>query len=126
MPDGKLKVILKDKKDWQDFADYPIISTGTKVKKSSLIAGLFVVESPIRKSDTMKKNPENDTQVKQRPSTWKPLATAAAIIAVIQACLTIEGRGIEGFILWVLILFFAYWLFFTFLRWLWRRLRDRA
>jgi len=125
MPDGKLKVILKDKKDWQDFADYPIISTGTKVKKSSLIAGLFVVESPIRKSDTMKKNPENDTRVKRR-STWKPLATAAAIVAIIQACLTIEGRGIEGFILWVIILFVAYWLFFTVVVWLWQRFRDRA
>jgi hypothetical protein len=73
----------------------------------------------------MKENPENDARVKQR-STWKPLAAAAAIVAIIQACLTIEGRGIEGFILWVLILFVAYWLFFTFLRWLWRRFRDRA
>ena len=75
----------------------------------------------------MKENPENGdhARVKQR-STWKPLATAAAIVAIIQACLTIEGRGIEGFILWVIILFVAYWLFFTFLRWLWRRLRNRA
>lgn len=74
----------------------------------------------------MKENPENDTRLKQRQFTWKPLAAAAAIIAVIQACLTIEGMGIEGFILWVLILFVGYWLFFTFLRWLWRRFRDRA
>lgn len=75
----------------------------------------------------MKENPGsgNDVQGKRR-STWKPLATAAAVIAVIQACLTIEGMGIEGFILWVLIFFVAYWLFFTFLVWLWRRFRDRA
>ena len=76
----------------------------------------------------MKENPENGnySQVKRRPSAWKPLATAAAIIAVIQSCLTIEGRGIEGFILWVLILFVAYWLFFTVVVWLWQRFRDRA
>ena len=73
----------------------------------------------------MKENPENDTRVKRR-STWKLLAAAAAIIAVIQACLTIEGMGIEGFILWVLILFVAYWLFFTVVVWLWQRFRDRA
>ena len=59
-------------------------------------------------------------------STWKLLATAAAIVAIIQACLTIEGRGIEGFILWVIILFVAYWLFFTVVVWLWQRFRDRA
>jgi hypothetical protein len=76
----------------------------------------------------MKENPENvtDARVKRRPSAWKQSAIAAAIIAVIQSCLTIEGRGIEGFILWVLILFLAYWFFFTFIRWLWRRLRDRT
>jgi hypothetical protein len=71
----------------------------------------------------MKKNSENDLLVKRR-SSWKPLATVAAILAIIQACLTIEGRGIEGFILWVLILFVGYWLFFMFLRWLWGRFRD--
>ena len=75
----------------------------------------------------MKENPgnRNDVRVEQR-SLWKPLAIAAAIVAVIQACLTIEGMGIEGFILWVLILFAGYWLFFTFLVWLWRRFRDRT
>ena len=75
----------------------------------------------------MKENPSNRyaAPVKQR-STWKPLATAAAIVAIIQACLTIEGRGIEGFILWVIILFVAYWLFFTGVVWLWQRFRDRA
>ena len=73
----------------------------------------------------MKENPENDARVKQR-STWKPLVAAAAIVAVIQACLTIEGRGIEGFILWVIILFIGYLLFFSFLVWILRRLRGRA
>ena len=76
----------------------------------------------------MKENPENvnDARVKRRPPTWKQTAIVAAIISVIQACLTIEGMGIEGFVLWVIILFVGYWLFFTFLIWLWRRLSDRA
>ena len=74
----------------------------------------------------MKEHPENDRRTRRRQSSWKPLAIAAAILAVVQACLTIEGMGIEGFILWVLILFAFYWLLFTFLRFLWRRLRDRA
>jgi hypothetical protein len=51
---------------------------------------------------------------------------AAAILAIVQACLTIKGRGVEGFIAWVIILFVAYWLLFMFLRWLWGRLRDRG
>jgi hypothetical protein len=72
----------------------------------------------------MKENRGNGRPVKRR-SALKPLAAAAAIIAVIQACLTIEGMGIEGFVLWVLILFVGYWLFFTLLFWLWRRFRDR-
>ena len=74
----------------------------------------------------MKEKPQNDARVNRRSPTWKMLAAAAAILAVIQACLTIEGMGIEGFVLWVLILFVGYWLFFTFLVWLWQRLRDRA
>ena len=88
---------------------------------------LVPLSAKIRNCDAMKENPENDRYArgKRRPSAWKPLATAAAIIAVIQACLTIRGRGIEGFVLWVIILFVAYWLFFTFLRWLWGRLKDR-
>jgi hypothetical protein len=76
--------------------------------------------------DAMKDNLENDSRGKRHSSTWKPLATAAAILAVVQACLTIEGRGIEGFVLWVLILFVGYWLLFTLLIWLWRRFRDRT
>lgn len=74
----------------------------------------------------MKETPKKDTQVKRRSPTWRTFATAAAILAVIQACLTIEGTGIEGFVLWVLILFAGYWLLFTALAWLWRRYRDRA
>ena len=62
---------------------------------------------------------------KSRTPTWRPLAIAAAILAIVQACLTVEGRGIAGFILWVIILFFGYWLLFTFLVWLWQRYRDR-
>lgn len=54
------------------------------------------------------------------------MAVAAAILAIVQACLTIEGMGIEGFVLWVLILFVGYWLLFTILAWLWRRFRDRG
>ncbi len=50
----------------------------------------------------------------------------AAVVAVIQACLTINGRGIEGFVLWIVIFFLAYWLFFTFLVWLWGVLRRRS
>jgi Flp pilus assembly protein TadB len=74
----------------------------------------------------MKENPENDPRVKRRPSAGRQSAIAAAIIALIQACLTIEGMGIEGFILWVIIIFVVYWLFFTFLIWIWRRIRGRA
>jgi hypothetical protein len=74
----------------------------------------------------MKENPENDTRAQRRAPSWRLLATAAAILAVVQACLTIRGMGIEGFVLWVLILFVGYWLFFTFLVWLWGRFRDRA
>ena len=73
----------------------------------------------------MRDNPEKDTGTRRRSPTWKPLITAAAILAVIQACLTIEGRGIEGFVRWVIILFVGYWLFFTALAWLWRKFKDR-
>jgi hypothetical protein len=74
----------------------------------------------------MKQDLKTDPRVKRPQPAWKLLAPLAAILAVIQACLTIEGRGITGFVLWVLILFAGYWLFFTLLVWLWRRVRDRA
>lgn len=73
----------------------------------------------------MKENPRNDAPVKRR-STWKPLVVLSAILAIVQACLTIEGMGIEGFVLWVIILFVGYWLLFTLLIWLWGKFRDRA
>ncbi len=73
----------------------------------------------------MKENPDNDGQFKQRASSWKPLVIAAAILAVVQACFTVEGMGIEGFILWVLILFVGYWLLFMFVRWVWQKFKDR-
>ena len=71
----------------------------------------------------MKENPENDTRARRRSLTGRPLVIASAILAVIQACLTIEGRGIEGFVLWVIILFVGYWLLFTLLVWLWGKFR---
>jgi hypothetical protein len=69
----------------------------------------------------MKEDPQN----KRQRSAWKPLAAAAAVLALVQACLTIEGRGILGFVLWVLILFVFYWLLFTLVRWVWQRYRER-
>jgi hypothetical protein len=74
----------------------------------------------------MKENSESDPHTKRRTPSWKLMAAASAILAVIQACFTIEGMGIEGFVLWVLLLFVGYWLFFTFLVWLWGRFKDRA
>jgi hypothetical protein len=74
----------------------------------------------------MKENPENNLQVKRRPSAWKQSVLPAVMMAVIQAYLTISGMGIEGFVLWVLIMFVAYWLLFTFLILVWRRFRDRS
>jgi len=76
----------------------------------------------------MKEEPEpvKEIPVKRYPLRWKQTAILAAIIAVTQACLTISGRGIEGFILWIIILFVAYWLLFTFLVWLWGVLRRRS
>lgn len=72
----------------------------------------------------MKKSPDNNLQVK-RASSWKPSLIAAGTLAVIQACLTVEGMGIEGFVLWVLILFTGYWLLFMIVGWLWRKFQDR-
>ncbi len=72
----------------------------------------------------MKRDPGNNRQVK-RASSWRPPVVAAGILAVIQACLTVEGMGIEGFVLWVLILFVGYWLLFRVVGWLWRKFQDR-
>jgi hypothetical protein len=73
----------------------------------------------------MKENPEKDPQARQRSSTWKLLIVAAATLAVVQACLTIEGTGIEGFVLWVIILFAGYLLLFCVAAWLWQRYKAR-
>jgi hypothetical protein len=72
----------------------------------------------------MKDHQDNRPATPRRPAR-KPLIAAAAALAVVQACLTIEGRGIEGFVLWVLILFGFYLLLFNVLLWLWGRYRER-
>jgi hypothetical protein len=71
----------------------------------------------------MKDNARNDRPRRPRKNL---VVIAALVLAVIQACLTIRGMGIEGFVLWVIILFAGYWLFFTLLLWLVRKIRDRA
>lgn len=73
----------------------------------------------------MKENPNANQQVKRAPS-WRIPLIAAGILAVVQACLTVEGMGIEGFVLWVLILFVGYWLLFTVVGWLWRKYQRRT
>jgi hypothetical protein len=75
------------------------------------------------------KDRPKDAKAAQAGSTPLPLkqtAMLAAVLAVLQACLTINGRGIEGFVLWILIFFVGYWLLFTFLVWLWRYFRRRS
>lgn len=76
----------------------------------------------------MKERPEavKGVPVKRSPLRWKQTAVLAAGLAVITACLTISGRGIEGFILWIVVFFFLYWLFFTLLIWLWQVLKRRS
>jgi hypothetical protein len=73
-----------------------------------------------------KVNPHpGEKMMKEKPARWKRTAVLAAVLAVIQACLTISGRGIEGFILWIVIFFVIYWALFTFLVWLWQRRSRR-
>jgi fatty acid desaturase len=72
----------------------------------------------------MKGTPEKGDRPRRAPR--RLIAIAAMVLAVTQACLTIRGMGIEGFVLWVLILFVGYWLFFTFLLWIVRKMRDRG
>ena len=69
---------------------------------------------------------DNATQGRPRRPRRNLAVIIALVLAVIQACLTIRGMGIEGFVLWVIILFVGYWLFFTLLLWLVRKMRDRA
>ena len=73
----------------------------------------------------MKENPDAKKPVK-RASSWKSPMIAAGILAVIQACFTVEGMGIEGFVLWVLILFVGYWLLIMAIRWVWWKIQDRT
>jgi hypothetical protein len=68
---------------------------------------------------------EKDNRQLKRASSRKAPVIAAGILAVIQACLTVEGMGIEGFVLWVIILFVGYWLLFMVAGWLWRKFQDR-
>lgn len=72
----------------------------------------------------MKETPQNNPQDRRR-FVRKVTVIAAAVLAVVQACLTIEGMGIEGFVLWVLILFVGYWLLFTVVLWLLDKRRSR-
>jgi hypothetical protein len=76
----------------------------------------------------MRENHTNGENVpaRRRSSTGKMIVILAALSAVIQAFLTINGRGIEGFVLWIIILFVTYWLLFRFLIWLWRIIRRRS
>jgi hypothetical protein len=76
--------------------------------------------------DSMNEKTENKNNAKRLRSTQSIFAVVSATLAIVQACLTIRGRGIEGFILWVLILFIGYWLLFTLLAWAWGRFRDRT
>lgn len=69
---------------------------------------------------------ENGNRQRRRASFSKPPVIAAGTLAVIQACLTVEGMGIEGFVLWVLILFAGYWLLFMALRWVWGKFQRRT
>ena len=73
----------------------------------------------------MKENPDPNRQVK-RASPWKAPVIAAGILALLHACLTVQGMGVEGFVLWVIILFIGYWLLFMMIRWIWRRIQDRT
>lgn len=70
----------------------------------------------------MRGNPEKAGWLRRR----NIKTIAALLLAVIQACLTIEGMGIEGFVLWVLILFAGYWLLFTVILWLLGKFRGGA
>jgi hypothetical protein len=78
--------------------------------------------------ETMKETPETDkgTTAKSSRLGSKQTAVLAAVLAVITSCLAISGRGIEGFILWIVVFFMIYWLFFAFLIWLWQVLKRRS
>lgn len=64
--------------------------------------------------------------VKRQPSAWKQGAKAAAVVAIIQIIFMALDPGPNSGIVAVTIIFGAYWLFFTFVVWLWRVIRGRA
>lgn len=77
----------------------------------------------------MKENPENVKYalVKRRPSVWMQGAKAAAVVAVIQIILSVSnGNEFSLAVFSTILVFLAYWLFFTFLVWLWRVFTRRA
>jgi hypothetical protein len=75
--------------------------------------------------EIVKETPPNFSS-RHGPLRLKQTAMLAAVLAVVQACLTINGRGIEGFVLWIFIFFLGYWFLFSFLIWLWGVLRKRS
>jgi Na+/melibiose symporter-like transporter len=72
------------------------------------------------------KHPENVkyAMVRHRPSVWAQGAKAAAVVAAIQIILMVSDPGQDNWF-GVLIVFAVYWVFFTFLVWFWRALKDR-
>lgn len=93
-------------------------------RADGVMGNLFTIRS--RKAMKEKRENINGEPAKRHSLRWRQTAKFAAAAAVIQAFLTIRGMGIEGFLLWILILFVAYWLLFTFLVWLWRVVTTRS
>lgn len=71
-------------------------------------------------------HPENVkyAMVRRRPSAWTQGAKPAAIVAVIQVVLMVADPGPNSWF-GAFIVFAVYWVFFTFLVWFWRALKDR-
>jgi hypothetical protein len=79
----------------------------------------------------MNDNPENVKYalVRRRKSAWRPGAKAAAIVAIIQLIFfAFNGTSEDAFevALTTTLVFFAYWIFFTFIVWVWRVFTGRA
>lgn len=75
----------------------------------------------------MSKHPENVKYalVRRRPSAWRQGAKPAALVAIIQIVFMVLDPAPNSGIVAVLIIFAAYWVFFTFLVWLWRVIRKQ-